>query len=89
MSSKTLGLVTLPFGGFATGFVLGIVPGLLLGLPAWHRIGAFVLPVLWAFGYLGQRSKGFGNVRWVAYVIVASRGTGLGLAVWVFGSVTA
>ena len=89
MSSKTLGLVTLPFGGFATGFVLGIIPGLLLGLPEWHQTGAFVLPVLWTFGYLGQRSKGFGNIRFVSYVIVASGGTGLGLAVWVFGGITA
>ena len=89
MSSGTLGLITLPSGSFAAGFVLGIIPGLLLGLPDWHRIGAVVLPVLWAFGYLGQRSKGFGDIRWVSYVIVASGGTGLGLAVWVFGGITA
>ena len=63
MSSTTLGLVTLPIGGFAAGFVLGIIPGLLLGLPEWHRIGAVLLPVLWAFAYLSQRSKGFGDIR--------------------------
>ena len=84
-----LGLVTLPAGGFATGFALGIIPGLLLGLPEWHRAGAVVLPVLWAFGYLGQRSKGFGDVRWVSYVIVAFGGAGLGLSVLTFGGITA
>ncbi|MCH8974127.1 MAG: hypothetical protein IH869_03525 [Chloroflexi bacterium] len=89
MSPKMLGLVTLPAGGFATGFALGIIPGLLLGLPEWHRAGAVVLPVLWAFGYLGQRSKGFGDVRWVSYVIVAFGGAGLGLSVLTFGGITA
>ena len=89
MNAKMLGLVTLPVGGFATGFALGIIPGLLLGLPEWHRAGAVVLPVLWAFGYLGQRSKGFGDIRWVSYVVVATGGGGLGLSVWTFGSITA
>ena len=89
MSAKMLGLVTLPAGGFATGFALGIIPGLLLGLPEWHRAGAVVLPVLWAFGYLGQRSKGFGDIRWVSYVVVAFGGAGLGLSVLTFGGITA
>ena len=89
MSAKMLGLVTLPVGGFATGFALGIIPGLLLGLPEWHRAGAVVLPVLWAFGYLGQRSKGFGDIRWVSYVVVAFGGGGLGVSVWTFGGITA
>ena len=89
MSSKMLGLVTLPVGGFATGFALGIIPGLLLGLPEWHRVGAVVLPVLWAFGYLGQRSKGFGDIRLVSYAVVAFGGGGLGISVWTFGSFTA
>ncbi len=89
MNAKMLGLVTLPVGGFATGFALGIIPGLLLGLPEWHRAGAIVLPVLWAFGYLGQKSKGFGDIRWVSYVVVGFGGGGLGLSVWTFGSITA
>jgi hypothetical protein len=70
------------------GFIIGIVPGLVLGFPGWHGIAAIVLPILWAVGHVKQRGRNFGDVNWVTYAIAFGGGIGFGVSVWFFGSLT-
>ena len=72
----------------STGFVLGIVPGLLLGLPGWHLVGAVILSSLWAIGYISQRAKNFGDVNWISFLLAFGGGSGLGTSIWFFGTLT-
>ena len=83
--ASVLGLTILPL---AFGFVLGIIPGLLLGLPGWHRVAAIVLSILWAFGYVKQRGTNYRDVDWVTYSISFGGGIGLGVSTWFCGTLT-
>lgn len=80
-----LGILTLPL---ILGGVLGIVPGLVLGIPGWHGVGAVVIPLLWAFGHVKQRGENFGDVSWVTYALAILGGIGLGTSIWFFGTLT-
>ena len=80
-----LGLATLPA---LLGFVIGIIPGLLLGFPGWHRFIAIGLPILWALGYVKQREANYGDVNWITYSIAFGGGMGLGASIWFFGTLT-
>ena len=71
------------------GAILGIIPGLLLGLPSWHQCGALILSGLWALGFLMLGLLSAGPIR-VATILVAVGGAvGLGSSVWYFGELTA
>jgi len=67
------------------GFIMGIVPGLLLGLPGWHEVAAVLLPMIWAIGYLAQPGK---HVTWISIFVAVLGGVGLGVSISVFGSIT-
>ena len=71
------------------GFVLGIIPGLLLGIPGWHKQGAVILPLLWVAGFLRQRPAHLGGVGVSTVLVTVGGGIGLGTSVWFFGSLTA
>lgn len=83
-----LGLLMLPIAPFALGFITGIVPGLLFGLPGWHEGAAVVIPIVWAVGYVGQRGRNYGDVNWVTLCIAVFGGVGIGLSIWLFGNIT-
>ena len=88
MRWKVLAFVFLPFIPFALGFVIGILPGLLFGLPGWHKGAAVVIPIIWAIGYVKQRASNFGDANWVTFCMAVFGGLGLGFAVWLFGNIT-
>lgn len=70
------------------GLVLGIVPGLLLGLIGWHTTTAIIMPIIWWTGYIRQRSRNYGHVDWITYSVGAFGGLGLGIGIWFFGNIT-
>ena len=70
------------------GFLLGIIPGLRLGLPGWHESGSVILGFIFAFGYISQRRINFGDVNWLTYLIATCGGLGVFMSVWIFGSFT-
>ena len=72
----------------ALGFVIGIIPGLLLGLLGLHQVGAIVLPALWAFGYVHQRARNYGDVGPITWGVAGFGALGLAISVWLLGSVT-
>jgi hypothetical protein len=82
------GLVGLAILPLVFGFALGIIPGLLLGLPGWHGYGAVILPILWAVGYIKQREANYGDVNWITFSIAFDGGIGLGVSIWLFGTFT-
>ena len=49
----------------ALSFVLGIIPGLLLGIFGWHEDGAWVLGIIYALGYRMQRQVKYGGIPWM------------------------
>lgn len=87
MMIRVLGLILLPIGSFALGFVIGIVPGLLLGLPGWHEVAAVVIPIVWAIGYVKQRARNYGDVSWITFCIAVFGGGGIGFSIWLFGDI--
>ena len=88
MGWKVLASVFLPIAPFALGFIIGIIPGLLLGLPGWHKAGAVIAPIIWAVGYVNQRAKNFRDVSWITFSIALFGGAGLGISIWLFGDIT-
>lgn len=88
LGSKVLGYCGLLIGPFALSFVIGIVPGLLFGLPGWHKPAAVVIAIIWVVGYVLQRA-GLGHMDWVVFWIALSGAFGLGFSIWFFGSITA
>ena len=68
--------------------MLGIIPGLLLGIPEWHKVGAVVLSLLWAIGVVVLRPAYLGEGTLSTLMVVFGGGIGLGGSVWFFGSVT-
>ncbi len=78
-------LLLLPF---MFSFVLGMGPGALLGLIGWHKILAIVLGIMWAGGYIVQRSAKYKDVDFVTLLIGVNGGVGFGVAIWLFGTFT-
>ena len=76
------------FTPFLFAALVGIIPGLLLGIPGWHRPGGVLLGAIWAFGYLKQRGQSYGDVNWVTYPLSFGGGVGLVASIWFFGSLT-
>lgn len=85
---RLVGVTVMPPLLFLLGFVLGIVPGLLLGLPGWHQAAAIVFPILWSIGYVAQRNANYRDVSAITLAIAAFGSLGFGTSVWLFGSVT-
>ena len=72
------------------GFLVGIVPGLLLGIPGWHREGAFVLPLVGMAISWGTRwPRIFGDMRFSLETLLLGAGLGMFGSIWFFGSLTA
>jgi hypothetical protein len=90
VSVKVKGTVALltPIVAAGMGFLMGIVPGLLLGLLGWHEAAAIIIAVIWCIGYIRQRSKNYGDVGWITLCVGGFGGLGLGTAIWFFGSIT-
>lgn len=88
-SVQVKGIVALlmPIVVASMGFVMGIVPGLLLGLIGWHEAAAIIIPVIWCIGYIRQRSRRYGDVGWTTFCVGGFGGLGLGIAIWFFGNV--
>jgi hypothetical protein len=70
------------------GALLGIIPGLVLGIPGWHRPAGIILAVIFALGYIKQRGRNYGDVNWVTYLIAIAGGLGLAASIWFFGAIT-
>ena len=80
----------------ALGFVAGIGPGLLLGIPGWHLIGAITAAFLWqgvgAVVLIRSRptydysSPGYNRRH--KYVVMLGIASGLGVSIWFFGTLT-
>ena len=70
------------------GALIGIIPGLLLGIPEWHEYGAIIIPLIWIIGFLKQRPAAAGKVGASTLLVVGGVGIGLGASVWFFGSLT-
>ena len=78
------------------GFVIGIGPGLLLGIPGWHLLGAITTAFLWqgigAVFLLRRRpmydysSPGYNRRH--AYVEILSIACSIGVSIWFFGTLT-
>ena len=85
---RIIGVILLAIVPTAIGFILGIVPGLVLGFLDWHEGGAVVIALIWGVGYVTQRSKGFGDANYVTVLIAAFGGLGLWSSVWLFGNIT-
>jgi hypothetical protein len=74
--------------GTAIGFAVGVVPGLVLGLVGLHRVGAVVLPLLWAGGYVRQRRANYGEGGPITWAMAGFGACGFGTSVWLLGSIT-
>ncbi len=81
-------MVLSPFVLAGFGFVLGIIPGLVLGLFKWHEPAAIIIPILWCIGYIRQRSQNYGFVDWITFCVGGFGGLGLGISIWFFGNIT-
>ena len=85
---KVIAVLGLLFAPIILGALLGIVPGLLFGIPGWHKAAAIVLAVIWAGGYINQRGKSYNDVDGITFVIAIGGALGLAASVWLFGSFT-
>ena len=72
----------------ALSFVLGIIPGFLLGIFGWHEDGAWVLGIIYALGYRMQRQVKYGGITLLTYPTAVVGGVGLGVSVRIFGALT-
>lgn len=88
MSRIVLGFIVLPLAILALGFIIGIVPGLLLGLLGLHEIAAVIIPIVWAIGYVRQRARNRGDVNWITFSVAVLGGAGAAFSIWLFGSIT-
>ena len=88
MVKKIVLILLMPISVAAIGFVIGIVPGLLLGLPGWHKTAAVVIPIVWAIGYVRQRASFRDDVNWITFCIAIFGGVGAGFSIWLFGDIT-
>lgn len=78
-------LVGLPL---IVGFLVGIAPGLLLGLAGIHGVMAIVTPVVFAGWYIWSRARRMGQMNVVMVTIGMVGAIGIGLSIWFFGSIT-
>ena len=85
---KVVGSLGMAVAITGMGFVVGIIPGLLLGLIGWHTTVAFIMPMIWCLGYIRQRSRNYGRVDWITYSVGGLGGLGLGIGIWFFGNIT-
>ena len=85
---KVFTVVLMPVVIAGVGFVIGIVPGLLLGLVGWHKAAAIIIPVIWCIGYIRQRRRNYGQGDWITFSVGGFGGLGLGIAIWFFGNLT-
>ncbi len=85
---KVFAIVLMPVILAGMGFVMGIVPGLLLGLIGWHKAAAIIIPIIWCIGYIRQRSRNFGDVSWITFCVGGFGGLGFGIGIWFFGNIT-
>jgi len=71
------------------GVVLGIIPGLLLGMVGWHSISGIVAALIWVFFFtIGRKLAGVGEIDVNYAIISVSGGLGLWLSITLFGSFT-
>jgi hypothetical protein len=85
---KVFAIIFMPVITAGLGFVIGIVPGLLLGLIGWHKAATIIIPIIWCIGYIRQRSRNYGFVDWITFSVGGFGGLGLGIAIWFFGNIT-
>jgi ABC-type antimicrobial peptide transport system permease subunit len=78
-------LVGLPL---IVGFLIGIAPGLLLGLAGIHGVMAIVTPVVFAGWYVWSRSRRMGQINMVMVIIGIVGAIGIGVSIWLFGTLT-
>lgn len=83
-----LGFIVMPFAFLALGFIVGIIPGLLLGLIGWQDSGAVIIPILWAYGHVKQRARNRGDVGWPTFCVAVLGGAGAAFSIWLFGNIT-
>ena len=86
---KVFAVIFMPVIIAGLGFVIGIVPGLLLGLIEWHKVAAIIIPIIWCIGYIRQRRRNYGFIDWITFSVGGFGGLGLGLSIFVFGNITA
>ena len=78
-------LVGLPL---VVGFLVGIAPGLLLGLAGIHGVMAIVTPIVFAGWYVWSRSRRMGQMNAVMVTIGIVGGIGIGISIWLFGTLS-
>lgn len=72
---------------FLYGFVLGLIPGLLLGLVGWHRIGSVAVALVWGLIYLRMKSSMSDLPSGLRLVVAVSTASGLGASVYLLGGI--
>jgi len=85
---KVFAVILMPAIVAGLGFVIGIIPGLLLGLIEWHKVAAIIIPIIWCTGYIRQRRRNYGLVDWITFSVGGFGGLGLGLSIFFFGNIT-
>ncbi|MFC2015018.1 hypothetical protein ACFLUP_03400 [Chloroflexota bacterium] len=88
MRRIALGFILMPLAILVMGFIIGILPGLLLGLLGWHKGAAVVISIVWAIGYLRQRGRNRGDVNWITFFVAVFGGVGVASSIWLFGNIT-
>jgi hypothetical protein len=78
-------LVVLPL---LVGFLVGIAPGLLLGLAGIHGVMAIVTPIVFAGWYIWSRSRRMRQMNVVMVTIGIVGGIGIGISIWLFGTLS-
>ena len=71
------------------GVLLGIIPGLLLGMVGWHSISGIVAGLIWVFFFtIGRKLAGEGEIDLNYAIISVSGGLGLWISITLFGGFT-
>jgi drug/metabolite transporter (DMT)-like permease len=83
-----LGFILMPLALLVIGFIMGIIPGLLLGLLGWHKVAAVIISIVWAIGYILQRAITRRDVNWITFCVAILGGAGVALSIWLFGDIT-